>query len=290
MTGYGRAEGVRNGYKIAVEIGSVNRKSGEVSVSLPRELDALESGVRDEALRRVARGRLNVRVNLQSADGFKPAQARVNHRLAAAYHAEFDKLKRSLKLDSPVALESILRAPGVLETGGEEEDAEQHWPLLKSVLKKALDGLVEMRTAEGANLAKDLHARIKVIRQCRTRIGKFAPKVPKRFRENLLARLRNSGVAEIDVTDDRVLKEIVIFSDRTDVSEELTRLDSHFEQFDAIAKAREPVGRKLDFLCQEMNREINTIGSKAQDADISRQVVTAKTELEKFREQVQNVE
>lgn len=290
MTGYGRGETVRGGYKITVEIGSVNRKSGEVAVSLPRELDALESQVRDEVLRRVARGRLNVRVALQSTDGFKPVQVRVNQELARTYHREFDKLNKSLKLNTPVSLDTILKAPGVLESNTEEQDAEKFWPLLKSALKKAMEGLVEMRATEGAHLGKDLQTRVKNIRAGVKRITKLAPRVPKRYREQLLNRLRNAGIENFDPSDERVLKEIVIFTDRTDITEELTRLESHFQQYTDCIKSNDPVGRKLDFLCQEMNREVNTIGSKAQDADISKEVVGAKTELEKFREQVQNVE
>ncbi|MBG87411.1 MAG: YicC family protein [Verrucomicrobiales bacterium] len=290
MTGYGRGENVRSGCKITVEIGSVNRKSGEVSVGLPRELDSLESQVRDEALRRVARGRLNIRIHLQSADGFKPVNVRVNHKLAQTYHQEFTRLATALKSGGTFSLDTILRSPGVLETNSEDTDAEKLWPQVKSALKKALDGLVEMREKEGAHLRKDLQSRVKVIQKCVSKVSKLAPGVPKRFRENLMNRLRSLGIESIDPNDERVLKEIVIFTDRTDISEELTRLKSHFQQFDECAKSKAPVGRKLDFLCQEMFREINTIGSKAQDAEISKEVVMAKTELEKFREQVQNVE
>lgn len=289
MTGYGRGEGSRDGNKITVELSSVNRKSAEVSINLPRELDALESKIRDEILQRVARGRVSARINLSSGSGFKNRSVRINHELAKSLHAELTLLNKELNTDEPVAIESLLRVPGIVESNDEDVDADAIWPLVQEAVVKALEGLLQMRKREGRHLAKDLKSRIKTIQTSVKTIQKLAPSVPKRYREQLRARLEKTGL-EIDLDDDRLLKELVIFSDRSDVTEELTRLSSHFQQFAETVTADEPVGRKLDFLCQELNREINTIGSKAQDAGITKEVVTAKTELEKFREQVQNVE
>ena len=157
-------------------------------------------------------------------------------------------------------------------------------------LRKALAGLVKMREREGGHLVKDLRKRIDVLRQCVGRIQRKSPEVVKRYQEQLRERIKNAGLEIPGVDDERLLKEIVYFADRSDISEELTRLQSHFQQFDDCVKSQEPVGRTLDFLAQEMNREVNTIGSKANDSLISREVVTLKAELEKFREQVQNVE
>lgn len=290
MTGYGRGEGAGSGCKITAEVSSVNRKAAEVAVNLPRELDALEGRIRDEVLSRVSRGRVNVRINYQAADGFKPRSARLNSKLAKALHADLVKLQKDLKQSGPIPLEALLRVPGIVETNEEETDVDVVWPAVKQALGKALNGLVDMRQREGRNLARDLKRRIKTIQGAVKNIRKLAPAVPRRYREQLQSRLAKAGLEDLDLDDERILKELVIFSDRSDISEELTRLRSHFDQFAETIAEGEPVGRKIDFLCQEMNREINTIGSKAQDAGISREVVNAKTELEKFREQVQNVE
>jgi len=150
--------------------------------------------------------------------------------------------------------------------------------------------MVAMREREGAHLKQDLTERITIMRKAVREIQKHAPSVAKRYREQLIERIKTAGLEAPGVDDERLMKEIVYFADRTDISEELTRLQSHFKQFDDCLKTREPVGRMLDFLAQEMNREANTIGSKANDSLISREVVTLKAELEKFREQAQNVE
>jgi uncharacterized protein (TIGR00255 family) len=147
-----------------------------------------------------------------------------------------------------------------------------------------------MREREGAHLSKDLQRRIALLRKSVERVKRQAPEVLKRYQDQLRERIRNAGLETPAPDDERLLKEIVYFTDRSDISEELTRLESHFQQFDDSVKSKEPVGRTLDFLAQEMNREVNTIGSKANDGLISREVVALKAELEKFREQVQNLE
>ena len=153
-----------------------------------------------------------------------------------------------------------------------------------------MNALVKMREREGTHLRKDCQARIATVRGIVAQVQKQAPEGARRYRDQLMERIRNAGLEGIAADDERLLKEVAFFADRSDVSEELTRLQSHFQQFDDLAKATEPVGRTLDFLAQEMNREVNTIGAKANDSVISRAVVTLKSELEKFREQVQNVE
>jgi uncharacterized protein (TIGR00255 family) len=290
MTGYGRGECARNGFKITVELSSVNRKQGEISVLLPRELEVLEAQIRDAINQLIARGRVTARITLHAATGQKSAHVRLNAPLARAYVRELNRLARDLKLAGPVTLDLLARAPGVFETDEEPADAEDFWPAVKTALQHALRTLLKMRRREGAHLAKDLAARVAVMRKSTADIRKHAPRVQERYREQLVQRVREAGVPAPAVDDDRLLKEVVYFADRSDISEELTRLQSHFQQFDDCLTSREPVGRVLDFLAQEMNREINTIGSKANDSLISRAVVTLKTELEKFREQAQNVE
>lgn len=289
MTGYGRGECARDGLKVTVELSSVNRKSGEITLNLPRDLEPLEAQVRDEINKRISRGRLNVRVTVHAGAGAENA-AQINTALAKSYAAEFSKLATELKLTGGVTLEALMRAPGVLEAGDEATDAESFWPPVQAALQQGLDALVKMREREGDHLAKDLDARIELIRAAAGRIGTQAPLVQQQFRARLLERIRQAGLEGVAADDERMLKEVVLFADRSDITEELTRLQSHFQQFADCLKSMEPVGRTLDFLSQEMNREINTIGSKAQDAVISREVVTVKAELERFREQVQNVE
>jgi uncharacterized protein (TIGR00255 family) len=162
--------------------------------------------------------------------------------------------------------------------------------MVSGALDAALTAFNDMRGKEGAAMAKDLGERVRLLREAVARIQTQAPEVTRRFREQLLQRIRLAGLENVSVEDERVLKEVVFFADRSDINEELARLGSHFAQFDTTARSAEPVGRKLDFLAQEMNREINTIGSKANDALIATDVVLLKTELERFREQAQNVE
>jgi uncharacterized protein (TIGR00255 family) len=290
MTGYGRGESVQDGFKITVELSSVNRRQGEISLYLPRELEALESRIRDEVNRRIARGRLTGKVSLQTGNGSWQGKVKLNAALARAYARELSRLAKDLKLSDRITLEVLVRAPGVLQADESVSDAEAFWPAVEKALKKALDGLVRMREREGTHLAKDLQQRIAVLRKSIERVQKQAPEVLKRYEQHLRERIRNAGLEMPGLDDERLLKEVVYFADRSDISEELTRLQSHFQQFDDCLKTKEPVGRTLDFLAQEMNREVNTIGSKANDSLISREIVNLKAELEKFREQVQNVE
>ena len=288
MTGYGRGEAARGGAKFTVEISTVNRKQAELSLYLPRELDALERRARDEINAKVSRGRIAARVQWTAKSGDR-AQVEIDRNLAKEYAREYRKLATDLKLGGEVSLDTILRAPGVLQTSEEELDVESLWTPLRTAVRAALKELLAMRAREGGNLKKDLQKRIDALQKSVKAVKRQAPKTMRRHREALLDRLNQSGL-DLKLDDERVLKEVAMFADRIDISEELTRLESHFGQFTDYAKAKGPVGRTLDFLSQEMNREVNTIGSKANDPVISRVVVAMKSELEKFREQVQNVE
>jgi uncharacterized protein (TIGR00255 family) len=214
----------------------------------------------------------------------------LNTALAKAYATELAKLAKQLKLTGGVSLDHIVRAPGVFQTDEEIAGEEDFWPAVSKALKHALAALVKMREREGSHLADALDNHVTVMRDAVARVQAQAPEVQARYRRTLLDRIKAAGLEGISPDDDRVMKEIVFFADRSDITEELTRLQSHFKQFADALKSKEPVGRTLDFLAQEMNREINTIGSKANDSVISREVVTLKTELEKFREQAMNVE
>lgn len=290
MTGYGYGECAHDGGKLTVEISSVNRKQAEVAVSLPRDLEVLEARVREDVLRRLSRGRVTVRVTLHAADERRAAKVRVNRSLAAAYAREFAELAKELGIETPVNLDALLRAPGVLETNDESEDAETIWPSLSTALSGALDQLVRAREQEGAHLAADLSSRLELMRRGAAAVRQRAPEVAIQYRRQLQERIAAAGLTLTAEDQERLTKEVIFFADRSDITEELTRLESHFAQFQGCLSSQEPVGRNLDFLAQEMNREVNTIGSKANDAAIASHVVQMKAELERIREQAQNLE
>jgi uncharacterized protein (TIGR00255 family) len=290
MTGYGRGECAQDGFKITVELSSVNRKQMEISINLPREMEMLEAPIRDLINRHIARGRLSVRLSLHAGAGNSAARMHLNVPLARAYTRELNRLAKQLKLPGPATLDHLVRAPGVFQTDEEIAEGENFRPAVESALTKALGAMVKMREREGAHLRQDLIKRIGILRQATAIIKKHVPRVAEKYREQLVERIRSAGLEAPAADDERLLKEVVYFADRSDITEELTRLQSHFQQFNDCLKSAEPVGRMLDFLAQEMNREVNTIGSKANDSLISREVVTLKAEVEKFREQAQNVE
>jgi uncharacterized protein (TIGR00255 family) len=290
MTGYGRGECARDGFKITVELGAVNRRQSEISVNIPRELEMLEAPVRDAINARIGRGRVTARITVHAAEGKISARMHINKSLAEAYATELARLAKQLKIPSGVTLDQIIRAPGVFQSDEELVEADKIWPAVEKALAQALGALVKMREREGTHLSGDLATRIGILRKSVDKIRKQAPLTAENYRQQLLERIKSAGIESIAPDDERLLKEVVLFADRSDISEELTRLQSHFQQFEDCRKSSEPVGRTLDFLAQEMNREINTIGSKANDAVISREIVTLKAELERFREQAQNVE
>jgi uncharacterized protein (TIGR00255 family) len=291
MTGYGHGETVAEGARVVIEIRSLNRKQAEVMLSVPGELEPLESRVRDVVNRVVARGRCDVRIAFEPPAG--QAASRINRPLAAAFAAEWAAVAAELGLTGAAAvpsLELIARCPGVIQAETTGFDPDRAWPWVEAALTQALEAFDTMRRREGTALAADLSGRIDLLRGSLDRVAAVAPEVVTRYREQLLQRVRTALAEGIAPDDERLLKEVVLFADRCDISEEIARLRSHFEQFHDSARSPDAVGRKLDFLAQEMNREINTIGSKANDARIAAEVVAMKTELERFREQAQNIE
>ncbi len=290
MTGYGCGESVHEGSKITVELSSVNRRQSEISVNLPRDLEVLEARIRDELNRQLSRGRVSVRVTMHAGDERRAESVRVNRVLARAYAREFTQLADELGLEGRPSLELVLRAPGVMDTAEEAPDAEAYWPAVSGALVEALGQMIQMREKEGAHLAEDLSARLAILRQAASAVLSRAPLVAEYYRRQLQDRIAAAGIHWSEEDGERIQKEVALFADRSDITEELTRLESHFVQFKQCLASTEPVGRTLDFLAQELNREINTIGSKANDAAIAREVVTLKAELERIREQSQNLE
>ncbi len=288
MTGFGRGSAATNAWQATIEISSVNRKQAEVVVQAPRELSELEARIRKAVLGVVSRGRIQVSISLDRAES-TAAVIRVDAALARSFADAFVSLAAALGQELVPTAADFLRQPGIICLGSSEIDAEAAWAAIEPALATALDQLAVMRKTEGSHLKDDFIARLQVLVSFAAKIAAEAPGRPVRQRELLAKRLRDAGI-EFDLADERLAKELAIFADRCDVSEEITRLDSHFAKFRDYLDAAEPPGRALDFLCQELFREFNTIGSKANDASISQTIVEAKTELEKIREQVQNVE
>jgi len=288
MTGFGRGSGATDAWHATVEIHSVNRKQAEVVVQGPRELMELEGRIRKAVLGVISRGRIQVTLNLERADG-AAAAIQVDVALARAFHNAFIELGKTVGHDVLPTASDYLRQPGIVTLGTGEIDPEEAWLAIEPALLAALAGLAMMRETEGSHLKTDFLARLDTLNGFAGKIASAAPARPARQRELLAKRLREAGL-DLDPADERVAKELALFADRCDVSEELTRLDSHFTKFRAYLEATDAPGRALDFLCQEMFREFNTIGAKANDAGIAQTIVEAKTELEKIREQVQNLE
>lgn len=288
MTGFGRGSAATKAWHATVEITSVNRKQAEVVVQAPRELAELDARIRKSVLALLSRGRIQVSINIERSQG-SAADFSIDPKLALAFSTAFTALgKITGQCVTPTASD-FLRQPGIIAIGSGEIDAEAAWLAIEPALDTALVHITAMRSSEGSHLKTDFLTRLDTLISFSRKIAAEAPGRPIRQRELLAKRLRDAGL-DLDPADERVAREIAIFADRCDISEEITRLDSHFSRFREYLDAVEPPGRALDFLCQELFREFNTIGSKANDASISQTIVEAKTELEKIREQVQNIE
>jgi len=288
MTGYGRGETDYNGTKFSVELNSVNRKQSDIVVNLPRDLAELEPRIRQTINENISRGRTNVVVSYHNGSS-KSRKLALDIDLARSYHDAMRALQKDLDAPGEITIGSILQAPGVMRAPEEAIDSNTAWPAIERALRAALAELIKMREREGKHLAKDLIRRLKEMRKQIKEIRALHPDVVKKYRGALLERIQKAGLP-ISIDDERLAKEITFFADRADVSEELTRVESHLGQFAHHLRRHEPVGRTLEFITQEIFRELNTLGAKANDAAISQRVVACKAELEKIREQIQNLE
>ena len=288
MTGFGRGEATANGWSVEAELAGVNRKQLDIGVTLPAGLTELEPEVRRVLTEGTSRGRIGLKVSLSHTEG-SDSRLVFDRELAKQYIVAAKTIADDSGIETRLTAADLFRAPGIFKIDEDGADPEEIREALMSAVQNAFDQLVKMQKEEGENLRADLLSRIDHIVSEVDAIREVAPTVPKLHRENLHKRLAESGV-DIDLDDERILREFAVFSERSDISEELTRIDSHVGQFQSYIQNEEPVGRSLDFLCQEFNRELNTIGSKANDAAIAQRIVNAKTELEKIREQVQNVQ
>ena len=288
MTGYGRGEVDHGGAKFSVELNSVNRKQSDIVINLPRDLAELEPRIRQAINQKISRGRTNVVVALHNGANAPRALA-LDTALARSYHEAMCALQKELSAPGEITIGTILQAPGVMRLPDENVNAAEVWPVVECALEAALAELIKMREREGKHLAKDLIHRLKTLRKQLKQVRALHPDVIKKHRDALLERINKAGL-NLAIDDDRLLKEVSFFADRSDISEELTRLESHLAQFAHHLRKNEPVGRTLEFITQEIFRELNTLGAKSNDVAISQHVVACKAELEKIREQIQNLE
>lgn len=289
MTGFGAGEAASKEAKVRVELAAVNRKQNDVVVNIPRTLNELEPAARKQVSDAISRGRVTVSVQVEAQEDAANASLVVDDHLATEYFQAIKLLGQIWGSELTLSPSDLVRAPGVFNVQESELTPAELAPLLEEAVNEALQQLQAMQDEEGKALKADLSKRVKALRKLVTEIQADAPKVKAHYHKQLHQRLEEAEI-KLSLDDDRLMKEIGMFAERCDITEELTRLESHFEQFDKYCRSKKPCGRPLDFLCQEVNREFTTIGSKANDASISQNVVEAKTELEKIREQVQNVQ
>ncbi|MBW2675109.1 MAG: YicC family protein [Deltaproteobacteria bacterium] len=290
MTGYGRAESVFAGKKMSVEIKSLNHKNLESGVRLPAFLTALEITIKKRIGERISRGRIEVNVRIDSDPGTNGGdKLEVNIPLISNYHALLTSLKESFNLTDEITLNTLVRLKGGIYTSETEIDPEEIWGTLEGALNDSIDSLVQMKEAEGRLLYEDFIARLDTVTTCIETLKVRVPEVVKNYHERLSARIQELADG-MECDESRLIQEVAIMAEKSDITEEIVRLESHIKQFGEMLESDEAIGRKMDFLLQEMHREINTIGSKSNDLGISGTVIEIKTELAKLREQVQNIE
>ncbi len=288
MTGYGRAECEFEQYTVSVEMRSVNHRYFEFSIRAPRQLTFLEDKLKKLCQQRISRGKVDMFLTLVSRAN-EGVTVEVNHPLAAGYMSALKEIGSEYCVAADVNAAVLSRFPDVLTVTRKEADEEQLWADVSSVVEKALDMFMQMRAAEGEKLRDDILSRAAVILDYVSFIESKSPETVSAYRARLEEKMKELlDGAQVD--EQRLITETAIFADKIAVDEETVRLRSHFDQMNAIFNSGEAIGRKLDFLVQEMNRETNTIGSKSQNVEIAHTVVEIKSEIEKIREQVQNIE
>ena len=288
MTGFGRSEQTLDGREITVELKSVNHRYFEMSSRITRAYAFLEEKIKSRIQQCVSRGKLDVFVSVVNT-GEKQANVIVNHSLASGYVAALRELKQTYSLSGEAAISDITRFGDIFTVHMAPEDEDEIWGSVMPVLDDALDKFIAMREREGEKLRDDVVSRSNSILKLVDYVDKHSPETVKKYRQRLEERIKDV-LQSVEIDEQRMLTEAAIFADRVAVSEETVRLRSHFDQMFSMLDSDSAIGRKLDFILQEMNREANTIGSKVQDADLAHTVVEIKGELEKIREQIQNIE
>ena len=288
MTGYGRSRQLLDGREILVEIKSVNHRYFEFAARVPRAYGYLEEKLKSFLQGKVSRGKVEVSVSVYNIEG-KDAQIEVNRSIAQGYIDALRSANETLGLNDDLQLSNLLRLPDIFNVIKTVEDEEVIWNDVKVAAEEALDNFVSMRCAEGLKMREDIESRLGYIEKLVDDVEKRSPMVTEAYRQRLYGKLCEI-LTDKKIDEQRILTEAALFSEKTAVDEETVRLKSHILQFRGLLNAEESVGRKLDFLIQEFNRESNTIGSKAQDVEITKIVVELKSEIEKIREQIQNIE
>jgi len=288
MTGYGRGESPGPEFNCIVEMRSVNHRYRDIFLRLPRELSEFEDRLRRLVAKHFDRGRIDVSVTLEEA-GESLTAVKTNRSLIDSYVHHTRQLADDLGLPWDLGVHDLISLPGVMELVPMQVDCEIIWSRLEESTLSAITGLQEMRSKEGRFLAQDVIARTQLIEELIERIAERAPRVSEDYKMKLKERLKEF-LGDTLIDESRITMEALVYADKSDITEELVRLRSHIAQIYEVIYQDEPIGRRLEFLVQEMQREVNTIGSKAQDSDISHMVVNIKSELEKIREQIQNIE
>lgn len=288
MTGFGRMQEVINNREILVEIKAVNHRYYEFNSRVPRAYGYLDEKLKGFLNGRVSRGKVEVSVSIFNQEG-ADAAIEINRSIADGYVSALRSVSEELDLKDDLSLSSIMRLPDIFNVVKTAEDEEVIWQDVKTVASKALDKFINMRETEGKKMYEDISSRLDFIENVVGKIEKRSPEVTELYREKLYSKIKEI-VGDRNIDDARVLTEAAVFSEKTAVDEETVRLRSHIAQYRSLLDSDEAVGRKLDFLTQELNREVNTIGSKGQDLEITKMVVDLKSEIEKIREQIQNIE
>ena len=288
MTGYGRAKLEKEEREYIIEIKSVNHKYSDITIKLPRNISYLEEKIRKTILSKVSRGKIDVFVSYTNY-GIEGKKVVLNKRLAELYINQLGELAEETNIEKEIKVTDISRLPDVLNVSAEEENSQIIWNELSECLENALTNFLEMRKQEGAKIKIDLETRIKKIEEFVDKIKQYSTLLVEEYVVKLKERIKE--ILSTNIVDEvRLAQEVVIYSDRYSIEEEITRLKSHIFQFNDLLTKDEPVGKKIDFLIQEMNRETNTIGSKSNKLEITNLVIEIKTELEDIREQIQNIE
>ncbi|WML35148.1 YicC/YloC family endoribonuclease [Clostridium sp. OS1-26] len=288
MTGFGRGSVEQDGRSFIVEIKSVNHRYCDLNIKMPKSFLSFEDKIRKTVLEKISRGKVDVFItqNKQEKIGVK---AVLDENLADSYVECLKKIKDKYDIKEGLSISLIAKFPDVVILKQEEEDMESIWETLSNPLKEAIGLLVEMREKEGLKLKKDILSKCDYIKQSLDKIEKRSPFVVSEYKEKLNGRLKEL-LQDYQVDENRIAMEVAIFGDKACIDEEIVRLNSHLVQLRETFNLDEPIGRKLDFILQEMNRETNTIGSKANDLEITNSVLNIKNEIEKIREQIQNIE
>jgi len=288
MTGYGRVEAICDGRNIVVEAKSVNHRFLEIALRMPAALYPLEMEYKKKIGERFKRGRIDVSIRLEG-DGAEQSKVNLNLEVARDYFDVLTRLKNEFNLQEPIGLKTLISFRDIFTPPVETQLSGDFLNSVDKTLQEALSMLVNMRQDEGIALFSDMQMRLQTIGETMGTIRSRAPQVVMEYQRRLSDRIKElSAGFELDVA--RLAQEVAIMADRCDITEEIVRMQSHIGQFEALLQSDEAEGRKIDFLLQEMNREINTIGSKSNDVEIARQVIEAKSELGKLREQAQNIE